>query len=302
LVWAASLRCEWELTMSEMLPKLLTITVVIFMVGSLLEMGLKLRLEEAGKALRNGRFLVWSLVWGFVLCPAFALLLTKIIPLAEPYALGLLFLGMAPCAPFLPRVSEKAHGDLAYVAAFMILAAVGTVIYMPFAVPVLVKGFAADPWTIAKPLVFLVATPLAIGVVIRRAAEAFAERSHPMVKKAVGLDIIIMLALILWIYGKDDLSAIGTYAIGTQFLYYAVVGAASYGLSFGLSHGQKSAIALGLCTRNVGAALAPLLAVAGTDQRAIVMCFLAAVITIVTGFGGAHVLARFAPATEAART
>jgi len=288
--------------MAEILQKLLGITLVIFMVGNLLEMGLKLRLDEAFKSLRNVRFVMLTLLWSFVLCPALAVLLTKIIPLAEPYALGLLFLGMAPAAPFLPVLSQRAGGDLSYVAAFMVLAAVGTVVFMPFVVPLLVTGFTADAWTIAKPLVFYIAAPLAVGVAVRRFSEAFAERAHPIIKKVTAVDSLVLLAIIFWIYGKDFLGAVGSYAIGTQILYYAIVTAAAYGLGFGLPPSQKSVLALGLCTRNVGAAVAPLMAVPGTDQRAIVMCCLAMVITIVMGIGAAAVFARLAPAGAPART
>ena len=286
--------------MIEILQKLLGITLVIFMVGNLLEMGLKLRLDEAFKSLRNVRFVMLTLLWSFVLCPALAVLLTKIIPLAEPYALGLLFLGMAPAAPFLPVLSQRAGGDLSYVAAFMVLAAVGTVVFMPFAVPLLVTGFTADAWTIAKPLVFYIAAPLAVGVAVRRFSEAFAERAHPVVKKVTAVDSLVLLAIIFWIYGKDFLGAVGSYAIGTQILYYAIVTAAAYGLGFGLPRSQKSVLALGLCTRNIGAAVAPLMAVPGTDQRAIVMCCLAMIITIVMGVGAAAVFARSAPVRESA--
>jgi bile acid:Na+ symporter, BASS family len=94
--------------MDVILQKALVITLIIFMVGSLLEVGLKLNLREARSALTDVRFLILSIFWSFIFCPAFAFLLTKIIPLAEPYAIGLLFLGMAPCAPFLPMVLQKA--------------------------------------------------------------------------------------------------------------------------------------------------------------------------------------------------
>jgi bile acid:Na+ symporter, BASS family len=70
-------------------------------------MGLKIRVNRALDALSYRRFLGLSILWAFVLCPALALLLTTIFPLAEPYAVGLLFLGMAPCAPFLPAVAAK---------------------------------------------------------------------------------------------------------------------------------------------------------------------------------------------------
>ncbi len=280
------------MTVAEILQKLLGITLVIFMAGNLLEMGLKLQLEEARGALRNLRFLMLSLLWAFALCPAFALLLTKIIPMAEPYAVGMIFLGFAPCAPFLPMVSQRARGDLAYVAAFMMLAAVGTVVLMPFMVPLLVTGFAADARTIAKPLIFFIAIPLVIGIVIRLAAVAFAEKAHPLVKKVTGVDTVIMVVLVFWIYGKDFLGAIGTYAIGTQILYYAAIALASYGLGFGLPHSQKSVLALGVSTRNIGAAIAPLFGVAGIDQRAIAMCALAVPITVILALITAHMLAR----------
>lgn len=288
--------------MTEILTRLFSITVVIFMVGNLLDMGLKLKLAEALAAIRNVRFLVLSLVWSFVLAPAFAVFLTKVVPISEPYALGMLLLGMAPCAPFLPKVSEKARGDLSYVAAYMALAAVGTVIFMPLAVPFLVKGFSADPWTIAKPLIFFIALPLVIGTAIRQTAQAFAVKVQPIVRKLTDIDTVILLIVILILHGKPFLSMVGSYAIGTQFLYYIVLMAVSYYLSFGLSHGQKSVIALGIGTRNTGAALAPLFAVAGTDPLAIVMCLLSIFITVITGFSAAALLARRAPVPQGEST
>src|SRR5512137_1470848 len=142
----------------------LKVSLVIFMVGNLLDMGLKLKLREALGGLQNVRFVAWSVLWGFVLCPALGFLLTKVIPLEQPYAIGMILLGMVPCAPFLPTMVDKARGDLAYAGAFMLLASLVTVGYMPLAVPVMVKGLTTDAWTIAKPLLFFVLAPLAIGM------------------------------------------------------------------------------------------------------------------------------------------
>src|SRR5512136_1830862 len=282
----------------EVLDKILNITIVIFMVGNLLEVGLRLQVAEALAALRNARFLVISLLWCFVLGPALAVLLTKIIPLAEPYALGLVLLGMAPCSPAIPMMMKKSGGSLAYMSAFMVLAYVGTVVLMPFMVPLLAKGFTADPWTIAKPLLFFIAIPLVIGIAIRRAAETFAEKAAPIVKNVTSLGTIILCADLIWLYRVELLSAVGTYAIGTQILYYALLGTASYLLGFGLSYEQKTPMVLGICTRNVGPAIAPLFAVAGAPQGAITMCILGIFLgAILSGFAAAAVLRRFcAPA------
>jgi bile acid:Na+ symporter, BASS family len=275
---------------TETLSRLLGLTLVIFMAGNLLEMGLKLNLRDAFGAVRNVRFLVMSVVWAFVLSPALAVLLTKIIPMPEPYALGLLFLGMAPCAPFLPAVAQKAGGDLAYAAAFMLLAALGTVIYMPLMVPVLVNGFTADALTIAEPLVFYITAPMAIGMLIRATARTLADAAHPIVKRATGIDTLIMVALILVLYSRDFLNMVGTYSIGAQILFCGALAVAPYGIGLGLPPAQKSVLALGLCTRNIGAAIAPLFAVAGTDRRAVVMCAMAVPVTVITALIAARVL------------
>ena len=245
-----------------MLQTVMNVTIVIFMVGNLLEVGLRLDVAEALRALRNARFVVLTLLWCFVLGPALAVGLTKIIPLAEPYALGLVLLGMAPCSPAIPGMMKKSGGSLAYMSAFMLMAYAGTVLLMPFMVPWLAKGFTADPGTIAN--------------------------------KVTGLNTLVLVAVLLWLYRGDIFSAIGTYAIGTQILFYALLGVASYLLAFGLSYEQKAPMVLGISTRNVGPALATLMGVAGAPQGAITMCILGIFLgAILSGFAAAAMLKSF---------
>lgn len=281
--------------MDAILQKTMSITIVIFMVGNLLEVGLRLQVSEALAALRNVRFVVFTLLWCFVLGPALAVLLTKFIPLTEPYALGLVLLGMAPCSPAIPIMMRKSGGSLAYMSAFMLVAYAGTVLLMPFMVPLLIKGFTADPWAIAKPLVFFIAIPLVTGAVIRHLAEGFADKAAPIVKKVTGINTVILCLVLLWIYRSEIIGAVGAYAIGTQILYYAIIGFAAYLLGFGLSYDQKAPMTLGICTRNVGPALATLMGVANAPQGAITMCILAIFLgAILSGFAAAALLKRYA--------
>ena len=288
--------------MDALLQQAMGITIVIFMVGNLLEVGLRLELSEALAALRNARFVVLTLLWCFVLGPALAVLLTHVIPLTAPYALGLVLLGMAPCSPAIPVMMRKSGGSLAYISAFMLLAYAGTVVLMPFMVPWLATGFRADPWTIAKPLVFFIAIPLLIGAGIRRVAVTIADKAAPIVKTVTSLNTLILCAVLLWVYRGEIFSAVGTYAIGSQILFYALLGSASYLLAFGLSYDEKAPMVLGICTRNVGPALATLLGVAEAPQGAITMCILAIFLgAILSGFAAAAILKRFcAPAGEPA--
>ena len=88
-----------------------------------------------------------------------------------------------------------------------------------------------------------------MGTAIRRAAETVAEKAAPIVKKVTDLNTLVLCALLLWLYRGDIFSAVGTYAIGSQLLCYALLGFAAYLLGSGLSYEQKAPMVLGICTR-----------------------------------------------------
>lgn len=260
--------------MDDIWMTLLKVALVVFMAGNLLDMGLKLNPRDAVKGLRDARFVAYTLLWGFVLCPALAYGITKVIPLAEPYAIGLILMGMTPCAPFLPMIVNKAKGDLGYTATFMLLAAVGTVIFMPIAVPVMVKGLSVSAWTIAKPLLVVILIPLAIGMGVLRASPSVAANVQPIVKKITGLATILTFVLCTVVYGKGLLGLPGSLAVAAQLIFFLVVTVGTYWLAFGLRPEQKIVLTTGMVTRQIGAALAPLLAAPDIDQRATVMLVL----------------------------
>jgi BASS family bile acid:Na+ symporter len=288
--------------MSDQLELLLKLSVVLFMVGNLFGMGLVLRIRDAVAGLRSPRFVILSVLLGFVVGPGIAWLLAWLIPMEPPYVIGLVLIGMTPCAPFLPMMVEKARGDMGYTAAFMLLAAVVTVIYMPLAVPVLVDGLTADVWAIAKPLLLVVLVPLALGLAVQRFSASAAAKLHPVIKKATGLVTIAMLVLCVVVYGEGFVDAIGTYAIGAQLLFYILATAASIGLSIGMPREQTSVLALGMCTRNLGAAFAPLFAVAAVDERAIIMVALGVPLQTLCSWLTAVWLGRRAEAAATAKT
>jgi bile acid:Na+ symporter, BASS family len=261
--------------MAEMLMPLLKVSLVIFMGGNLLDMGLRLDAKEALRGLRHVRFVVLTLLWAFLLVPALAYGIANVMPLGEPYALGLVLLGMAPCAPFVPALVAKGRGDLGFTAAFMLLTAVGTVILMPLMVPVLAKGLTVTAWSVAKPLFVMVLIPLVIGMAIRRASFGRADKLLPIVKKVTALAAVAVGLLCIVIYGKGMLSLGGTFAVASQCLFFAIVAAATYFTAVGMRHEERIVLSVGLTTRNIGAALAPLLAVPDAGQEAALMVVLA---------------------------
>ncbi|MBP0464198.1 bile acid:sodium symporter [Roseomonas sp. PWR1] len=260
--------------MADLLMPALKISLVIFMAGNLMDMGLRLEIADALRGLRNLRFVVLTLLWAFLLIPGLAYGIAHAMPLDAPYALGLILMGLAPCAPFVPMLVAKGHGDLGSTAAFMLLTAVGTVIVMPVAVPLLTSGLTVSAWSVARPLLVMVLIPMMIGMAIRRASVARAGTLQPVVKKVTGVATLVVVVLCVVIYGNGLLGLGGTFAVAAQCLFFATVATVTYLLAFGLPHEERIVLSIGLTTRNIGAAIAPLLAVPEPDQQAAIMVVL----------------------------
>lgn len=264
-----------------MMELLLKISLVIFMAGNLMEMGLRLDAEDAIRGLRNVKFVIYTLIWGFVIGPAVAYLITQFIPLDKPYATGLILLGMAPCAPFVPLFVTKAKGDLGFTAAYMFLVAIGTIIFMPFAVPFMVKGLSVSAWAIAKPLLIMILLPLLVGGVIRRNSAKLAGKMQPIVKKITMVFTLIVFILLIVIYYKGIVSAMGSLSILSLLIFFTVIMLGTYFLAFGLNYKQKIVLSIGNSTRNLGAAIAPLFAATAIAPEAIIIIVLSLPVMII---------------------
>jgi bile acid:Na+ symporter, BASS family len=260
--------------MDDILRLILKLSLVLFIAGSLLDMGLGLKPKDSAAGLRDPRFLGLVVLFGFLLGPLLAWAIARILPLEQPYAIGLLLLGMTPCAPFLPLMVRRAHGDMTYAPAVMLLAAVGTVVLLPAAVPLVVAGLSVDAWTIARPLLVLVLLPLVIGMAVFHAAPGTAAKIRPAIKKGAGASAVVLLAVCGLLFGRGFAGAVGTFAIGAQFLFFGAMTAASYRFASGLGQPRRSVLSLGMCTRNVGVAITPLLSDPLVDERALVMVVL----------------------------
>jgi bile acid:Na+ symporter, BASS family len=276
----------------EYLAKLLLgPSLIVFMAGNLFDTGLKLRLDETAGALANRRFAASSLVWSFAIGPAFAVALTRILPLESPFAIALILIGLAPCAPFLPAMAQRAGCRIADIAAFLLLASVGTIIFMPVLAPLLVPAFPVDAWSIAKPLLLYVALPMAAGILVRAKLGQVADRLQAPVRIATVAATALLLVFLVILYYRDFMAMPGTWAIGALVIFCTVLPLAAYFSGSGMDRSQRSVLALGLCTRNVGAAIAPLYAVPGTDPRAMAMCAMAVPVTLVLSAIAARILA-----------
>src|SRR6476620_580847 len=124
----------------ELLSKAATVAMLSFVVSSMLAMGAGLTVSRVLEPLHNTRLVLLALLANFVVMPLGALALAKVLSLEEPFSVGLLLLGCAAGAPFLPKLAELARGNLAFAVGLMVLLMVVTVGYMPTVLPLLLPG------------------------------------------------------------------------------------------------------------------------------------------------------------------
>ena len=268
------------------------ISVVIFTVSSIGALGLEVNLREALKFLRSVRAIGLILLWGWVVGPALAWLITRLLPLNEAHAAGLLLVSLAPTAPFFPLMVSKARGDMSFAGAFMLVTTLGVVLLMPLMAPLLIKGLTVDTWSLAKPLLMMVLLPLLIGGAIRVFALNAANRLFPVVKKIGGISLLITLVLTLVLYGRDMLGAVGSFAPGAQALFFVAITAISYKIGFGLEQQQRSAMALGMCTRNICAVFAAYFGITNPPPGVFVMIALVVPMALIVAMVSARLFAR----------
>lgn len=253
--------------------------VILFMVGNLMAIGLETDARAALAPLRDRHFLLAVMVVDWLFAPALAIVIVRALPMAEPYAVGLLLMSLAPAAPFLPMMVRRAGGDLSYTAAFMLVAALGTVLMMPLGVPVIVPGLSIEAWAVARPLLILLVPPMGVGMALRAVHRPAAEKVLTVVRPLASMATMLLLLAVAIRYAGGFVGTIGSFAIAGQLVYAIGLVVGGYLLAVGLPPARRSVVSLGACTRNLGAALAPLL-VADPDPRTTVMVALGVPLTL----------------------
>jgi BASS family bile acid:Na+ symporter len=256
------------------LQTVFSILVILYTVSNMASLGLELNLRETMKSMRSARLVVLTLLWGWVVGPAFALLLTKVLPLAEPHAVGLLIFSLAPVAPMVSLLARRARSDMDFTAALVPLAMVATVALLPLLAPWLMKGITLNVWSLAKPLLLLVLLPLVVCAAVKVYASPVADKVFPVVKRLAGISTLVTLGFVVVFHFGDILRTVGSYAIGAEVLFLLALALVSYRLGFGLKQGQRSAMALAMATRNGAPMLAVFTAFPDQDPRMLVMLLL----------------------------
>ena len=261
----------------ELIQKAIPIAMLVFVLSSMLAMGLGLSVGEILSPLRNARLVLLSLLVNFVLMPLGALAIAALLRLDQPLSVGLLLLGAAAGAPFLPKLAQIAKGNLAFGVGLMVLLMVVTVGYLPLVLPLLLPGVSVDSVKIARSLFLLMLLPLAGALAVKAYFADVAARTKPLFDRLSNLGLILLVVLITVGNINNVLAVFGTRGILAGLLFIAIGFAVGWLLG-GPDTSTRRVLALGTAQRNIAAAL-----VVGSqsfsDPQVVVMVVVVAIVS-----------------------
>jgi len=242
------------MTLTDFFEAIAKIAGLLFVVTSMLAMGLSLTMAQIIQPLKNVRLVILALLANFVLVPLLAYLILQVIPLDQSLEVGLIVLATAAGAPFLPKLVQGAKGNIAFGVGLMVLLMVVTIFYMPIVLPLMLQGVQVNPWDIAKSLIVLMLVPLAIGLLIKSHSPDAAAAYQPLMARISSLAILVLLVVGLGLNVSSILNLIGTGGMLALLLF--IIGSFLIGfLLGGREAGDRSVMSLGTAQRNVSAAI-----------------------------------------------
>lgn len=238
--------------MTEILSHVTKLAVLVFLVSSMTGIGLGLTPRQIAAPLKDARLTGAALLANFIISPLLAVGISRLLRLDEPFAVGLLLLGLAGGAPFMPKIVGVAKGDPALAVGLMVLLMAVTTVVLPVALPRLIQGVRVNPWEIARFLIVLL--PLAAGLAFKARRGAAAARLQPILERVSTLALLLMLALIVTLHFQGVLRIFGTGAILGAVLFALLSSLAGWLLA-GKDVPRRTALGLATGLRNLPAAL-----------------------------------------------
>ncbi len=237
-----------------MLEAIAQFAVLVFVVSCMATAGLGLRPRDLLAAVGQAGLLARVLAANFVISPILAYGLSWVFPLGSPYAVGLLLLGAAAGAPFLPKLAALARGDMAFSVGLMLVLTLGSVVFVPAVLPWLLPGLSADWWAILRPLLVTMLLPMAIAMAVRNRSNRWADRLQrvlgPLSNISLLLAVVLLVGLNLGVMADTFGSGAGIIAA----VYVTLCWTVGYVLG-GPAQTTRAVLGLGTGQRNIAAAL-----------------------------------------------
>jgi predicted Na+-dependent transporter len=256
----------------ELLNTLYNLMGLVFVLGTIISMGLSLTMSQITGPLRNARFVIIALVANFIIPPILALVFIRLFSLDEPLAVGLLLVSLAAGAPGLPKTAVFAKLDTAAATGLMVLLVVVTIVVLPIALPLLLTDISVTFWDIASGLVYLILIPLAVSLFVRARYAEQAAQYQPFFAQASNFSLLLLLVLMVVLNFSDVIGLLGSGGLLASLILVVLTTAGGYLLGR-LANAGSWIQGLGAGQRNIAAAMVVATMNFGNDEVVMVVVY-----------------------------
>jgi BASS family bile acid:Na+ symporter len=230
------------------------IAVPVFVVSTMLNVGLTQKLSEILERLKEWPWVVRMLIANFILVPLVMIVALSFTSFDPALETGLLVFALCAGAPFLIKLTQTTGHDLALGAATMLLLMVATVAYAPIALPLFLPGVTVDAWSITRSLLLQMILPIALGMLAARFLTSLARTVQPWVGRLGNHALYVVIGATLIGYLPNMVDVFGTGAIFVGLAFVAAAFGIGYLTGRGADHLQDVG-GLGTAQRNTAAGL-----------------------------------------------
>jgi len=224
----------------------------IFVICTMLNVGLTQKPAAIARHLKNWSFVLRMLLANFVLAPLLMVIALYFAPFDPALKAGLLIFCLGAGAPFLIKLTQTAEHDLSLGAAVMMVLMVVTVGYIPVVLPRLLSGISVDALAIAKALILQMLLPIGVGVLAAQSLPGLSKKVQPWIGTVGNLAMYAMVVATLIGYFPNLLKILGTGAFLVGLLFVLAAFGLGYLAGWGKDH-LEDVGGLGTAQRNTAA-------------------------------------------------
>jgi len=241
--------------MYQFFQDLTSYALPVFVISTMLNVGLTQKPSAILGHLREWHFLVRMLLANFVIVPALMYTLVNLVGDYGPAeSAGLMIMGVCAGAPFLIKLTQTSENDIALGATVMLVLMIATVIVAPVALPLFIKNLDVDAWGITRSLSLQMLLPIVVGMVIAQVATSLLETIQPWVAQLGNYSLYVVLGATFIGYWPEIQDLVGSGAIFGGLVVLLI--AFFVGFLFGDGHAHlKDVGGLGTAQRNTAATM-----------------------------------------------
>ena len=245
--------------MEVILQQFANLSVLIYIITTMLSMGLKFYPKQFLEPLKNKSLILKSLIANFIFIPILTYIILQVIPLEQGLAIGLVLMATAAGSPFMLKLVQFMKADIAFAVGLMLILSIVTLVYMPLVLSILLPNVSVNHLSIAVSLLVLIFLPLISGTIIKWRYNGIAEIIQPTFNQISNIFIFVVVILYLVLNYKDFLAVFGTGALIASLIFILTAFSVGYLLG-GPSKNTKPVLGLGTAMRNSSAAFVVALA------------------------------------------